>query len=49
MQRLLIDYGDIIYDQPQNESFCEKIEHVQYKATLAKASDIQVTSCDYIL
>ena len=22
--RLLIDYGDIIYDQPQNESFCEK-------------------------
>ena len=20
----LIDYGDIIYDQPQNESFCEK-------------------------
>ena len=22
--RPLIDYGDIIYDQPQNESFCEK-------------------------
>ena len=32
--RPLIDYGDIIYDQPQNESFCEKIESVQYKATL---------------
>ena len=33
--RTLIDYGDIIYDQPQNESFCEKLESVQYKATLA--------------
>ena len=27
--RLLIDYGDIIYDQPQNKSFCEKLESVQ--------------------
>ena len=27
--RPLIDYGDIIYDQPYNESFCEKIESVQ--------------------
>ena len=33
--RTLIDYGDIIYDQPQNESFCEKLESVQYKAALA--------------
>ena len=33
--RPLIDYGDIIYDQPQNESFCDKIEYVQYKAALA--------------
>ena len=24
----LIDYGDIIYGQPQNESFCDKIESV---------------------
>ena len=24
--RSLIDYGDIIYDQPQNECFCEKLE-----------------------
>ena len=30
-----IDYGDIIYDQPQNEYFCEKLESVQYKAALA--------------
>ena len=29
------DYGDIIYDNPINESFCNKIESVQYNATLA--------------
>ena len=27
----LLDYGDIIYDQPLNESVCEKLESVQYK------------------
>ena len=26
--RPLIGYGDIIYDQPQNESFCKKLESV---------------------
>ena len=46
--RPLIDYGDIIYDQPQNESFCEKLESVQYKATLAITGAIQGTSCDNI-
>ena len=30
--RSLIDYGEIIYDQSQTESFCEKLESVQYKA-----------------
>ena len=29
--RPLIDFGDIIYDQPLNESFCEKLESIQYK------------------
>ena len=24
--RPYLDYGDIIYDQPQNESFCNKLE-----------------------
>ena len=24
-----IDYGDIIYDQPNNDSFCDIIERVQ--------------------
>ena len=42
--RPLIDYGDIIYDQPQNESFCEKLKSVQYKAALAITGAIQGTS-----
>ena len=46
--RSLIDYGDTIYDQPQNESFCEKIESMQYKATLAITGAIQGTSRDKI-
>ena len=41
--RPLISYGDIIYDQPQNEPFCEEIEFVQYKATLAITGAIQGT------
>ena len=46
--RPLIDYGDIIYDQPQNESFCEKLESVQYKAALAITVAIQGTSREKI-
>ena len=46
--RPLIDYGDIIYDQPQNESFCEKLESVQYKAALAITGAIQGTSREKI-
>ena len=46
--RLLIDYGDVIYDQTQNESFCEKLESLHYKLTLAIASVIQVTFIDTI-
>ena len=30
--RPLIDYGDIIYEKPQNDSFSEKLESMQYKA-----------------
>ena len=44
--RPLVDYGDIIYDQPQNEPFCEKIESVQYRAALAITGAIQGTSRD---
>ena len=46
--RPLIDYGDIIYDQPQNESVCEKLESVQYKAALAITGAIQGTSREKI-
>ena len=27
-----LDYGDIIYDDPSNIIFCQKIESVQYNA-----------------
>ena len=44
--RPLTDYGDIIYDHPQNESFCEKIESALHKATSAITGAIQGTSRD---
>ena len=44
--RTLVDYGDIIYDQPQNEYFCDKFELVQYKAAIAITGAIQGTSRD---
>ena len=46
--RPLIDYGDIIYDQPNNGSFCEKLEPIQYKAALAITGAIEGTSRDRI-
>ena len=46
--RPLIDYGDINYDQPQNESFGEKLESVHYKDALAITGAIQGTSGDKI-
>ena len=39
-----LDYGAIIFDQPENESFCKKIESVQYNAALAITGAIQGTS-----
>ena len=39
-----LDYGDIIYDKPNNESFKNKIENVQYKACIAITGAIQGTS-----
>ena len=43
-----IDYEDVIYDRPQNENFCEKLESIQYKAMLAITRAIQGTSCENI-
>ena len=39
-----LDYGDVIYDQPENESFSSKIESVQYNASLAITGAIRGTS-----
>ena len=36
-----VDYGDIIYDQPKNESFTHNIERIQYNAALAITSAIK--------
>ena len=30
-----LDYGDVIYDQPNNKSFCQTTESIHYKAALA--------------
>ena len=41
-----LDYGDIIYDNPTNELFCQKIESVQYRAALAITGCFRGTSRD---
>ena len=39
-----LDYCDFIYDQPNNESFCSKIEQIQYNAALAITGAVRGTS-----
>ena len=39
-----LDYCEIIYDQPNNEGFCTKIERLQYNAALAITGAIKGTS-----
>ena len=39
-----LDYGDILYDKPNNENFQNKLEKVQCRACLAITSAIQGTS-----
>ena len=43
-----LDYADIIYDKPLNESFKRKIEMVQYNAALIITGAIKGTSRDKI-
>ena len=38
-----LDYGDILYDKPNNENFQNKSEKVQYRACLAITGAIQGT------
>ena len=39
-----LDYGDILYNKPNNENFQNKIEQVQYRACLAITNAIRGTS-----
>ena len=39
--RTYLDYGDIIYHQPHNGSFCQKSEPIQYQEALAMTGAIQ--------
>ena len=39
-----LDYGDIVYDKPNNETFINKIEKAQYEAALAITGAIRGTS-----
>ena len=41
-----LDYADIIYDKPFNESFKTKIEMIQYRAALVITGAIKGTSRD---
>ena len=42
-------YGDILYDQPNNATFCQKYESFQYKAALAISGAIQGTPQEKLL
>ena len=42
--RPLLDYGYIVYDKPDNETFINKIEKVQYDAALEITGAIRGTS-----
>ena len=39
-----LDYGDIIYDNPGNASFIQKLEVIQYNASLAITGCFRGTS-----
>ena len=39
-----LDYGDIIYNQTDNNYSHNKVESIQYKAALAKTGSIRGTS-----
>ena len=43
-----LDYGDILYDKPDNQNFQSKLEKVQYRACLAITNAIQGSSKERI-
>ena len=44
--RSILEYADVIYDQPSNNYFLDKIESIQYNAALAIIGAIRGTSKD---
>ena len=44
--RSILEYADVVYDQPTNNSFSDKIESIQYNAALAITGAIRGTSKD---
>ena len=40
--RSILEYADVIYDQPSNISFSDKIESIQYNAALAITSRVRL-------
>ena len=44
--RRLLDYADMIYDQPSNASFSKKTKSIQYNAALAITGAIKGSSCE---
>ena len=42
--RSYLDYGDIVCNQPTNDSLCKKLESVQYNAAIAITGAIKGTS-----
>ena len=39
-----LDYGDILYDKPENENFQNNLKKAQYRPSLAITGAIQETS-----
>ena len=39
-----LDYGAVVYDQPSNDAFCNKLKTVQYNAAVAITEAIKGTS-----
>ena len=39
-----LDYGDVVYDQPSNDAFSNKLETVQYNLALAVRGAVKGTS-----
>ena len=41
-----LDYGDVVYDQPSNDAFSNKLGTFQYNATLTITGAMKGTSCE---